>query len=318
MKLIPTHPDYPRILNQTLRDPPAITVSGPLDLGTKRVAIVGGRTAIPAAQDFAHRLAYHLAKAGVTIVSGGAVGVDRRAHDGARKAGGTTWVVACSGKHATAFPEEHADFFAEVAQDERSRMIWPFADEKEKSGVTPRLRNKILVGLAEYVVVVQARPQSGSLHAANLGHEYRKPVYIVPGSPWEYGFGGSIRAGVAGGQVLWSLEWFLEHLDLPTPELDDPAAAWNGSLHTRTSGVRRRRRSEPIFEQVISPVHEASWSDDEQLVFSCTSPGPTQQDDIIAKTGLGTSSTLTALLTLSLKDVLVEGPDGFFRRRNAP
>ena len=318
MKLFPTDPDYPRILNQTLREPPPITVSGPLSSGTKRVAIVGARDAVPGAQDFAHRLAYHLAKAGVTIVSGGAVGVDRRAHDGARKAGGTTWVVACAGRSAKAFPEEHADFFAEVANDERSRMIWPFDDTTEKTKETPRLRNRVLVGLAEYLVVVQARAKSGSLNAANLGHEYRKPVYIVPGHPWEYAFSGSIQAGVAGGQVLWSIEWFLEQLGLPMPELDDPAAAWNGMRHTRTSSVRRRRPLPPIFEQAISAVDEAAWSEEEKRVFSCVSPAPTQQDDIIAKTGLGTSSTLTALLTLSLKDVLVEGPDGFFRRRNAP
>ena len=318
MKLIPTDPAYPRSLNACHRDPPAIEVSGPLDTGPRCMAIIGSRKAVPGAADFAHRLAYHLAKAGITIVSGGAVGIDRCAHEGARRAGGTTWVVACVGKNGDPYPPDHAGFFDEIARDERSRMIWPFADDTEKTESTPRYRNTVLVGLSECVIVVQAHARSGSLNAANWGHEYRKPVYVVPGSPWDRSFEGSICAVVAGGQALWSIEWFFEQLDLPAPALDDPAAAWNGTRHTRTLEVRRRRRSEPIFERPISATDEASWSDDERRVFSCLSVGPTQQDDIVAKTGLGLSSTLTALLTLSLKDVVVEGPDGFFRRRNAP
>ena len=71
----------------------------------------------------------------------------------------------------------------------------------------------------------------------------------------------------------------------------------------------------PIFEEAPEAPETDSWTEDEKAVFSVLSERLQHADEVVARTGLRTGPTLTALLTLSLKDVVVEGPDGFYRRR---
>lgn len=322
-KLIPDDPRYPRSLF-ILDQPPAITTSGRLDAnvrGKRVVAIVGSRRATQDARAFAFGLAYHLAKAGVVIVSGGAVGIDRAAHEGAMAVAdgrGVTWLVSPAGRGLVS-PIENADLFAEIQASKRSRIIWPFPDLTAKSATTPRARNGVLVALAECVIVIQAGHQSGSRNAITWARGLHKPIYVVPAEPWNPLFQGSIEAGANGAHALWSVEWMMRALDLPAPDMDDRRAI---SSETGKPLPKARLRSPPcprrsFLEDPLFPVHFEAWTSEEKAVFSVLSMAPTQQDEIIVKSGLGTSSTLTALLTLSLKDVVVEGPDGFFRRRIA-
>ena len=284
---------------------------------TRRViAIVGARAASSQAAGFAFGLAYHLARAGVTVASGGAVGIDTCVHRGAIAGGGATWVVACTGR-GEVFPSENEALFGSIEASESSRMIWPFRTGTRKNASMPRFRNGVLVALSECLVVVQAAPASGSRNAASWGRRLGRPVYVVPGAPWDFAFMGSVMEGAAGARALWSIEWFFDTLRLPPPDMKDPGAASRGVLPPSAPVTRRRPVRERYSDAPLFAVEKASWSREENLVFSALSLAPLQQDEIIQKVGLGTSSTLTALLTLSLKDVVVEGPDGFFRRRDA-
>jgi DNA processing protein len=314
VKLSPHDPDYPRSLYR-LDEPPKLTVSGPL-VGDRVVAIVGSREASDDAQRFAFGLAYHLARANVVVVSGGAVGIDRRAHEGAMHAGGTTWLVSPTGR-GVVFPTANRDLVAEIEASATSRVIWPFEDGRPKDQHTPRFRNGVLVALAECVVVVQAALKSGSRNAAAWGRRLGRPVFVVPGAPWMDPFKGSVAEGARGALPLWSYESFFEKLGLPAPDTKDHNAAWSGIMPPSAAVPRRRARPQTYSDPPLFKVDPTTWSDDERHVFSIISIAPTQQDMIIAQSGLPTSSTLTALLTLSLKDVVVEGPDGFFRRRAA-
>lgn len=316
MKLRPHDPNYPRTLCH-LDEPPVLTVSGPLASDQRVIAIVGARSAPKPTKSFVHFLAYHLAKAGVIIVSGGAEGVDEMAHRGALTAGGTTWCVACCG-FGELFPRKNEMLFKEIEQSSSSRMIWPFADRTPKDEHTPRLRNGVLVALAEAVIVVQARAQSGSRNAASWARRLGRQLIITPGHPWDLAYEGSLLECLRGGvHVLWSVLHLFEMLELPKPNLDDPAAILNGIRAPKLRARPYKRPPQTYSEPPLFPVDPGTWSDDEKLVFSRLSMAPIQQDTIIELTGLCTSSTLTALLTLSLKDVVVEGPDGFFRRRIA-
>lgn len=316
MKLVPLDPDYPRTLCH-LDQPPALTLSGPLDTGRRVVAIVGSRSAQRDACAFTHALAYHLAKAGVVVVSGGAVGIDSAAHHGAIAAGGMTWCVACTGR-GEMFPEENRALLEHLEQSSSSRMIWPFPDGTPKDKLTPRRRNGVLVGLAGCVIVVQAGVKSGSRNAITWARHLGRRLFLVPSTPWDQLYEGTMIEGARGGaEAVWSTEQLFHDLRLPPPDMSDPAASWSG-----IKPLKRPLRRPPTQRQTYSDgplfvVDPSTWSEEEKSVFSCLSMAPIQQDTIVDLAGLPTSSTLTALLTLSLKDVVVEGPDGFFRRRIA-
>lgn len=312
MILSPQDPDYPRRLFE-IEEPPVITVSGPLSPPPLAVAIVGSRNADRGTAGWAHLLAYLLAKAGVVVVSGGAVGVDQAAHRGAMKVG-ATWCVACTGAEAPAFPRPNEDLFRAIAASETSRMIWPFPPKTRKSVQTPRLRNRVLVALAHAVVVIQARAQSGSINAASNAERMSRPLYVATGQPWDPAFHGS-RELIANqkGFPLVATEQLFHELGLPRPDVTDPEASMWGELPLPVPIRTFKRRGPsfaptPLFDRVSMVL-----TSEENAVKSSLSRAPTHQDKIVEATGLSSSVTLTALLTLALKDVVVEGPDGFFR-----
>ena len=302
---------YPEALRSLPNPPPTLTTSGPLEVG-RAVAIVGSRSASEESMAFAYDLAFQLAKVGIIVVSGGAIGVDGSAHRGAIAAGGATWVVSPTGKDHV-YPPQHRDLFAEVAASERSRMIWCFGDQAIQKERSFLYRNGVLVALSEVLVVVQATFASGSRNAANWARSLKKPVWAVTAAPWMTAFGGSldeIRHKRA--QPLCSAEQLFEELGLPTPVrvVDGVDGAVRPKKHGRAPFSRRASAPPP------GPVDAGGWSADEKLIFSRLLTHPLHVDQIADRTALPAGSTATALLTLSLKDVVVEGPDGFFRRRS--
>lgn len=301
--------EYPEAL-RSLPDRPPLSLSGPLVSYGPVVAIVGSRQPSEDARAYARALARDLATAGATIVSGGALGIDAAAHEGALEAGGITWVVCGTGRNHV-YPPQHRDFFERIAQSELSRMIWPFTDDVMNDSTTFRARNKVLVALSRAVVVVQARFASGSRNAARWARSLGRPLWVVPVAPWQpdaADFAGSMAELDRGALPLSNgLELFLS-LGLLPPS--SRAAGARPQIALPKKKVRPRRGPVP------TPSKEG-WSKHENVVFSSLSDDPAHVDRITRETGLGASVVATALLTLSLKNVVVEGPGGFFRRHNA-
>jgi DNA processing protein len=201
------------------------------------------------------------------------------------------------------FPKENVALFERIAASAKSRMIWPFPDGTAKTSETPKDRNRILVGLASAVVVVQARFTSGSRNAATHARRIGRPVFIVPGAPWMNEFWGSLSDISEGrGHLLAHPSQLFHALNLP----------WTDGRGWKAPSPQV---SLPNFEEPPEAPETESWTDPEKAVFSHLSATLQHADEVVARTGLSTSATLTALLTLSLKDVVVEGPDGFYRRR---
>lgn len=308
MRLTKDDPGYPTRLAilGDLRAP--LEVSAPLGEPERVVAIVGSRRPERQACAFAQGLARALARAGVTIVSGGATGIDRAAHDGALEVGGATWVVSPSGPGAP-YPREHAQLFATIAASPPSAMIWPFDDAAPFVAERARSRNRILVALADAVIVVQARLQSGSLNAVRWARSLDKPLWIVPAAPWMGAHIGSLlQLRDAKARALWDVHDLFASLGLPPPE--------PGALSGETVELPRRgketappERQEPLF-----PVPGGQMEPGELAVFCGLSGTPTHVDTLIDRTGLRIGAVRSALLTLTMKNVVVEGPEGFFRR----
>ncbi|HEY8078652.1 MAG TPA: DNA-processing protein DprA, partial [Labilithrix sp.] len=187
-------------------------------------------------------------------------------------------------------PKQNQDLFARVARAPRSAMIWPFRDDVGCDKRTPRARNGVLVALADEVVVVQAKIKSGSRNAASWARSLGRPLWVLPG-PECVAFAGSALELARGARPLAA-----------PPEL----------FHAPPNAP-----SELIKEGPSEVLPDTSWSDREKLVFSMLSDAPRHIDDLASETASGVGAVVTTLLTLSLKNVVVEGPDGFFRRRSA-
>ena len=170
--------DYPPLLAELDNAPPALVVRGDLALLRRpSVAIVGARNASAAACRFARGLAFELADAGACVVSGLARGIDTAAHVGSLPA--TVAVIA--GGIDVVFPTENAELQERVARE--GLLV-----AEQPPGTEPRARhfpyrNRIIAGLAQGTVVVEAAPKSGSLITARLAAEAGREVMAVPGSP---------------------------------------------------------------------------------------------------------------------------------------
>ena len=151
----------------------------PCALAAQRVAIVGTRAASPHGVADAHALAATLAEAGITIVSGLALGIDAAAHRGAIEAGGQTIGVVATGLDVT-YPRSHHSLYAAVRKQGLVMSEHPH-------GVGPRperfpVRNRIIAALADVVVVVEAASRGGALSTAAAATALGRPVFAQPGS----------------------------------------------------------------------------------------------------------------------------------------
>ncbi len=177
--LVDVHAPYPRPLRE-IDDPPGLLFmkGSLLPQDEMAVAIVGSRHATQYGLAQAERLAGSLARAGLTIVSGLARGIDAAAHRGALAAGGRTIAVLGSGV-LNIYPPEHQGLAEQVAA--RGAVLSESAPRAEPlAGVFPQ-RNRIISGMSLGVIVVEAALASGALITARHAMEQNREVFAVPG-----------------------------------------------------------------------------------------------------------------------------------------
>jgi DNA processing protein len=181
---------------------------------------VGTREPTALAEELAHLLAYQLASAGVTVVSGGARGIDHAAHRGALEGGGATIIVLPAGLAAL---ESHRwdHWLADDHVADRMLFLSPFPPETPISRQTPVIRNRLTAALAEAVVVVEAGQTSGTWHCVRHAESLAVPVF-VPGNPGAGSRGSgrrifearSVSSSDLARDVLAAARWFREREEL--------------------------------------------------------------------------------------------------------
>lgn len=266
-------PDYPALLAELDDAPPAMMIRGDIGLARRpTIAMVGARNASAAACRFARQLAVELGREHVTIVSGLARGVDTAAHVGSIDSG-TIAVIA--GGIDIAYPPENAALQEAVAM--RGLLI-----AEQPPGTEPRARhfpyrNRIIAGLAQGTVVVEAAPKSGSLITARLAGEMGREVMAVPGSPLDpraQGCNGLIRDGAT---LIQSAADILELIRPIDPRMvRAPGSRFDGPPPEDASDAER---------------HEVS---------GLLGPVPVAVDELIRQSGLAPAIVQTVLLELEL------------------
>ena len=173
-------PDYPLRLAELETGPAVLSVLGDVRLlAARSVALVGARNASANGQRMAELLAADLGIAGLAVVSGLARGIDAAAHRGAMRTGRT--VAAVAGGLDQPYPPENAALQAEIAANGAVVAEAPFGTAPMARHF-PR-RNRVIAGLSEGVIVVEAAPRSGSLITARMAIEANRLLFAVPGSP---------------------------------------------------------------------------------------------------------------------------------------
>jgi DNA processing protein len=205
-------PAYPQPLLTINDPPPVLYVRGELrPEDAWSVAVVGTRTASVYGREATRVLATDLSRAGVTIVSGLARGIDAQAHRAALEAGGRTIAVLGSGVDII-YPYEHRQLADEIAG--RGALVAEYAlgTKPEASNFPPR--NRIISGLSRGVIVVEAGERSGALITADFAADQGRDVFAVPGGIFQRGSRGTNRLIRDGAQPVLSADDVLETLNM--------------------------------------------------------------------------------------------------------
>ena len=273
---------FPDLLARRADRPAELRLRGTLGAPRARVAVVGARRTDDYGADLARTIARGLSRAGVSIVSGGARGVDGAAHEGALDAGGHTVAVLGTGVDV-AYPAEHRVLFERILAAGGALVSEQPDGTRGWKANFPR-RNRIVSGLSDAVVVVRAERRSGALVTAAWAASQGVPVFAVPGDardPLSEGPHGLLRQGA---RVATSAEDVLAALGL-----DAPAP-----------------RPLPL------PAVDAGGS----ALLSALGRKPRHADDLARAAGLAPGAALAGLLALEMEGVCEQRPGHYFLRRN--
>jgi DNA processing protein len=277
---------YPRRLRAIEHPPHVLFVRGDVAaLSARRaVAVVGTRRPSEAGRRIAARIAGAIARAGASVVSGLAVGVDGAAHAAVVAERGVT-VGVLGGGHDRLFPPGHNRLAAAIL-DTGGAIVSELPPEADPvRGSFPR-RNRIISGLAEATVVVEAGARSGALLTANWALEQGRECFLVPGSidsPTAAGCLAYLREFAGQARIVAGVPQLLE--DLGLVELPDPL---DGS------------RLEPNVAAVL-----AELGDGARLVAAALVRGRTTADEIVATTTMPIAAVLGALTLLEARRLVV-------------
>lgn len=216
-------PAYPRLLLQTPDPPNVLYAIGHVELLDRpSLAVVGSRNATPQGLANAEAFAAALSRAGLTIVSGLALGVDTAAHRGGLEGSGSTIAVIGTGADRV-YPARNRDLARRIAEAGLVLSEFPLGTPA-LAGNFPR-RNRVISGLARGVLVVEAAQRSGSLITARLAAEQGRDVFALPGSihsPLSKGCHQLIKQGA---KLVDDVQDILDELGLSTAPVPSEAGA---------------------------------------------------------------------------------------------
>ena len=282
-------PEFPRSLADDPKPPARLYGVGDPALladGRARVAMVGARRCTTYGRDVARRFGRELSAAGVSVVSGLALGIDGASHEGALQSdnGAPPIGVVATGLDVV-YPREHLRLWESVGQ---SGCLITEADygTKAERWLFPE-RNRIIAALSQIVLVVEAHPESGTRHTVDAAIARGVPVMAVPGP--------------VGSRASQGANQLLREGCAPACEVDDVLTALGLERCVATPLIDPRQPPEPRDDPVLAAV---DWV-------------PTNLDTLMRRTGLGPGE-LTAALYRLLAAGWARCRDGWWERIAAP
>lgn len=267
--------DYPERLKHITSWPYALYVKGELPKeDTLSIAIVGARKCSPYGAAMARDFAKELTENDIQIISGMALGIDGYAQKAALENGGKSFGVLGNGVDIC-YPRENFELYMQLT--EKGGLI-----SEQPLGMQPfknffPARNRIISGLSDIILVIEAQEKSGSLITADLALEQGKDVYALPGNVTSGLSKGCHNLIKQGAGILLSPQEFLEEL---------------GIFHK--SKIKKVTENKKLLET------------EENIVYSCLDFEPKNPDQISKKTGLSIKKVVNNLINLELKGYIRE------------
>lgn len=275
--------DYPQALLATADPPVLLYVKGDTTLMNRPgLAVVGSRNASKQGEANAVNFATALSGAGLTIVSGLALGIDAAAHRGGLAAKGSTVAVVGTGADRI-YPSANETLAREIA--ERGVIVSEFPLGTPPLAANFPRRNRLIAGLSRGCLVVEAAERSGSLITARLAADIGLDVFAIPGSihsPLSKGCHKLIKQGA---KLVESAQDVLEEL-----------------------------RWEAVVAPAVQQVEAAENADDGARLLEAVGHDPVALDTLAARTGLTAEQLLAMLLPLELDGRVTQLPGGRYQR----
>lgn len=256
------------------------------DEGRRTAAIVGARECNEYGRRQAYQFAFALASAGVQIISGMAKGVDTWAHKGALDAGMDTYAVLGCGVDIC-YPAQNRQLYEKI--QEKGGVLSQFDEGTPPIPKNFPIRNGIISGLADLVLVVQAREKSGSLITAGLALEQGKTVYAVPGRVDEMLSKGCNYLIYDGAGIAYTVDAVLEELGL--------------------SGCDKKE-----INSQLKGKKDLGLATKEKIVYSCLDLQPKSLNRILTEVNIKQPEIIEILLMLELKGLIYESGKNYYAK----
>lgn len=271
------HENYPESLRYIYQPPKCLYVKGKLPLASRvAIGIVGARDCTVYGRDMARMFAYRLAEQGVQIISGMAKGIDGWSHQGALEAGADTFAVLGTGVEVC-YPSSHRALYQSVRTHGGLISEYPIFT-KAMPAFFPQ-RNRIISGLSQGILVVEAREKSGSLITADAALEQGKEVFVIPGRIGDELSVGCNRLIRQGAIPVLSPQDILQYYQIETKE---------------------KEKKETALEECL---------------LACMQIEPTHIDSIVARTKISPAMVMKGLIHLCQDKKIEEVGRNYYRKK---
>lgn len=298
--------DYPYCLSVIENPPIVIYYKGELpDFDkTPSVCIVGPRNVSEFGKKAAYSLGYRLARSGITVVSGGALGTDTCAHAGALKSGGKTVLVMGCGLSSDYLPENKK---LRDAVALNGCIISEYPPKVNANRYTFPVRNRIMSALSLGTVVIEAKEKSGALITARHAAEQGRDVFVIPGSPDKKEYKGSNQLLRDGAKPLLDVSDIFNEYIIRFPDKINIERAFDGEIISQ-----KKAENSVVSEKNEKNLHQ-TLSKEAKIVYNQLDKPKFLPEDI-HNTGLTSGQLLSALTELEMEFLIKALPGGMYEK----
>ena len=278
------HLNFPEKLKEISDCPYGIYFSGNvLELNKPTVAVVGARNCSNYGMELSYKIGFELAANGINVISGLARGIDSQSHKGAIEANGLTYAVMGCGVDVC-YPKDNINLYEDVKKNGGIISDYP-CGTKPFAWQFP-LRNRIISGLADKVIIVEAKEKSGSLITVEYALEQGKDVYAIPGRIEDSLSNGTNKLIKDGAGLISSIETLIEDLEL--------------EVKTNTKFLKNKNI---VLEK------------DLETLYSCLDLFPKNVEQLTYETGKNSIEIFRDLIRLEMMGLIVEPSKNYYSKK---